>query len=173
MASKQVWDSTLQLFLGNVVYTHFYVYVDPTQVQGNALQNAFTFQADVRAAGADLFSTGVVPLRNGPITAPPTVAGGGTLGSVQGEIDDWNFTSGNWSTTTGVHFLVSAKSDVTIPISELIKLVPGIGSLIGTVIGLFGSKVRVTVGHSNVLIPIVRDTSNNVKSINNVPMSEA
>jgi hypothetical protein len=170
MAAKQVWDSTLHLFLGNVVYTHFYVYVDPTGVQGPSLENAFTVQVDVRAAGTDLFSTGVVPLQNGPIAAAPTIAGGGTLGSVQGEIDDWNFTSGDWSTTTGVHFLISAKSDVTVPISELVKLVPGFGSFIGVAVGIFGSKVRVTVGHSSVTIPIVRSAAGDVTSINSVPI---
>lgn len=167
--TKQVWDSKIHLLLGDVVYTHLYVYVDPTKVQGDALANAFTFQADVRAASADLFSTGVVPLKNGPITAPPTVAGGGTLGKVEGEIDDWNFTSGSWATTNGVRFLVNAKSDVSVPISEIVKLVPGFGALVGGILSAFG-KVRVTVGHETVIIPIKRDGTGKVVSINNVPI---
>ena len=50
--SKQVWDSKIRLFLGDAVYTHLYVFADPTAVDNN-LENAFTFQADVRAAGVD------------------------------------------------------------------------------------------------------------------------
>lgn len=169
--AEQVWDSKIHLFLGDVVYTHFFVYADLTKVQGANLATAFTFQADVRAAGADLFSTGVVPLRNGPITASPTVAGGGTLGAVQGEIDDWNFSSDSWATTTGVHFLINAKADISVPISEIARLIPAFGSLVGGVIGLFGSKVRVTVGHENVLIPIGRDATGKVVSINHVVIS--
>jgi hypothetical protein len=167
--SKQVWDTKIHLLAGEVIYTHLYVYVDPTRVQGPGLQNAFTFQADVRAAGADLFTTGQVPLKNGSITAKPSVEGGETLGSVDGEIDDWNFTSGSWDKTTGVHFLIVAKSDVSIPIKEVAHLVPAVGPLIGGILGLFG-KVRVTIGHENVLIPITRDGAGKIVSINHVPI---
>jgi hypothetical protein len=155
--------------LGDAVYTHLYVCVDPSKAQGASLEHAFTFQADVRAAGVDVFSTGSVPLKNGPIVASPTVAGGSTLGTVDGEIDDWNFTSGSWEKTTGVRFLVVAKSDVSIPIKEIVRLVPGFGALIGGVLDLFG-KIRVTVGHSNVLLPVGRDQNGKVVAVNHVPV---
>ncbi len=167
--SKQVWDSKIHLLLGDAVYTHLYVYADPAHVQGGSLADAFTFQADVRAGGGDLFSTGRVPLKNGPIKAPPTVPGGSTLGTVEGEIDDWNFTSGSWATTQAVRFLIVAKSDVSVPVSEIVSLVPGFGTLVGGILGAIG-KVRVTVGHETVLIPIKRDGHGKVVSINNVAM---
>jgi hypothetical protein len=153
--------------LGDVVYTHLYAYVDPTKTDD--LENAFTFQAVVRAGGADVFDSGQVALKNGPISAPPVVPGGAALGTVQGEIDDWNFVSGSWATTTAVRFLVSAKADVTVPLAVIARLVPGVGPLLGIAAGLFG-KVRVTVGHENVLIPIVRDGTRKVVTINNVPI---
>jgi hypothetical protein len=165
--SKQVWDSKIHLLVGEAIYTHLYVYVDPAKVHGAELANAFTFQADVRAAGVDLFSTGRVPLKNGPIKAPPTVSDGSTLGTVEGEIDDWNFTHESWAKTNAVHFLVVAKSDVSVPIKEIVRLVPGFGELVKGILGLFG-KVRVTVGHENVLIPIGRDGSGKVVSVNHV-----
>jgi hypothetical protein len=164
--SEQVWDSKIKLFLGEAVYTHLFVYADPAKVQGAALADAFTFQADVRVAGAELFSTGVIPLKNGPIAASPSVAGS-NLGEVQGEIDDWNFSSDSWEKTNGVRFLVNAKTDVSIPVSEIAKLVPGFGTLVGVALGLFG-KVRITVGHENVLISIGRDGSGKVLSVNGV-----
>jgi len=164
---KQVWDSKIQLFLGGAAYTHLYAFADPAKVNGETLQNAFSFQADVRAAGADMYSTGLVPLQNGPIIAPPTVPGLETLGSVQGEIDDFGFTSGSWATTIAVRFLIVAKSDVSIPMSVIARIVPAFGGVFGFAGGLFG-KIRVTLGHENVLIPIVRDTKGNVVSINNV-----
>jgi hypothetical protein len=160
MATKQVWDDKVHLVLGDVVYTHLYVYVDPAKVQGEDLATAFTFQADVRAAGADLWSTGSVPLKNGPISATPT-ASVATLGAVGGEIDDWGFTGASWSAATAVNFLVVAKADVSLPLS----LLPGV---IGTVVGLFGSKIRVTVGHENVLLSIQRDPTGKVVSINHI-----
>ena len=167
--SKQVWDSKIHLFAGEAVYTHLYVFVDPAKVQGEQLQHAFTFQADVRAAGTDLFSTGVVSLTNGPIKASPTVADGSTLGTVEGEIDDWNFTSHSWDKTDGVHFLIVAKSDVSIPVKEIVRLVPGFGALVGGILGLFG-KIRITVGHENVHIPVSRDHTGKVVAINRVPI---
>ena len=163
--SKQVWDSKIHLILWDVIYTHLYVYVDTAKLK--SLQSAFTFQAMVRAGGADLFDTKVIPLKNGAITAKPTVPGGSALGSVSGEIDDWNFTSVSWAKTTGVRFLVSAKGDVTIPLSKIASLVPAVGPLLSVAAKLFG-KVRVTVGHENVLIPIQRDKSGKVVKINNV-----
>ena len=166
--SKQVWDSKIHLVLGDVVYTHLYAFVDPSKVNGGSLANAFTFQADVRAAGVQLFSTGVVPLANGPISAAPAIPDS-NLGTVEGEIDDWNFTNDSWAKTNGVRFLVVAKSDVSIPVSEIARLVPGFGGLIGVALGLIG-KVRVTVGHENVLIPITRDATGNVTAINSVPI---
>jgi hypothetical protein len=168
--SKQVWDSKIHLLLGEAIYTHLYVYVDPAKVHGAQLADAFTFQADVRAAGAVLFSTGRIPLKNGPIKASPTVSDGATLGTVEGEIDDWNFTHQSWAATNGVRFLVVAKSDVSIPIKEIVRLVPGFGELIKGVLSLFG-KVRVTVGHETVLIPIGRDGSGKVVSVNHVKIA--
>lgn len=164
--SKQVWDSKIHLFLGEAVYTHLYVFADPAKVNGASLQHAFTFQADVRAAGTDLFSTGTVPLKNGPIKASPTVAGGETLGTVEGEIDDWNVTSGSWDNATGVRFLVVAKSDLSVPASEIARLVPAFGQLLSAI--LRQVKIRVTVGHSNVLLPIVRNANGHIVSINHV-----
>lgn len=163
--SKQVWDSKIHLILGDVVYTHLYVYVDTTKL--NSLQDAFTFQATVRAGGADLFDTTAVPLKNGAITAKPTVPDGGELGTVTGEIDDFNFTSDSWAKTTGIRFLVSAKGDVTVPLSKIVSLAPAVGPLLGIAAKLFG-KVRVTVGHENVLIPIERNNGGEVVKINNV-----
>lgn len=153
--SKQVWDTKIHLFLGEAIYTHLYVYAEPAKVNGASLRNAFTFQADVRAAGTDLFSTGKVPLKNGPIKGSPTAKGGETLGTVGGEIDDWNVTSGTWSTATGVRFLVVAKSDLSVPASQIAKLVPAFGQLVSAI--LRNVKIRVTVGHETVLIPIKRD----------------
>ena len=163
MATKEVWDDKIHLVFGDVLYTHLYVSVDPTKMNGPTLETAFTFQADVRGAGIDLWSTGPVPLRNGAVVAKPTVAPATGLGTVQGEIDDWGFTGASWASATAINFLVVAKADLSVPIAAL-------GGLLGALGGLFGSKVRITIGHANVSIPIVRDANGNITSINHTPV---
>jgi hypothetical protein len=163
MALQQVWDDKIHLFLGELIYTHLYVYVDTEKMNGNGLETAFTFQADVRVGGADLWTTGQVPLKNSAITAAPT-APVAALGSVEGEIDDWGFAGASWASATAVNFLVVAKADLSVPLRAL----PGIA---GIVIGLIGSKVRITVGHENVSLPIRRGAGGSIISINNTSLA--
>ena len=78
---------------------------------------------------------------------------------------DWNFTSASLSTTNGVIFSSWQRSDVSIPLSEVARLVPGLGVDLG-----FFEKAHVTVGHENVLMPTWPQCSQQSSVINNVPI---
>ncbi|HTW84012.1 MAG TPA: hypothetical protein VMD91_08110 [Candidatus Sulfotelmatobacter sp.] len=169
MATTQVWEDTIHLLLGNVIYTHLYAYVDPALAQGASLQNAFTFEADVRVASAELYTTARVPLANGALTATPTLAEyAAQLGTVQGEIDDWNClpTPGAWATATAVHFLIAAKADASVPLTTIEQAMPALKPVLGVVGPFLPQKVRITIGHAPVHIPIARDQTGAVVAIN-------
>lgn len=179
MPFTQVWDDKVHLFGGEAVYAHFFVFADWSQVDA-ALGNAFQFQVSIRVAGIQFWTTGQVALQNGAIMAnvDSAVAAlpGVSLSPVQGEIDDWSAIDGTGKAcafgtdAAAVTFLVAGKADVTIPIRTLTALVGQLGGVAGALIGgalggLFGAKVRVSIGHSNVSIPIHRDANGTVTQI--------
>ncbi len=178
MPFQQVWDDKAHLFGGEAVYAHFFVFVDWDQVDAN-LANAFQFAVSVRVAGIQFWATQQVALAAGPVqaTLDPKVAAiatGQLPRAIAGEIDDWSGVDGSgdasWTAATSVRFLVAGKADVTLPVAALAALVGRLGgaagSLIGFAAGLFGSKVRVTIGHSNVAIPVHRDANGRITQIN-------
>jgi hypothetical protein len=179
MPFTQVWDDKVHLFGGEAVYAHFFVFADWSTVDTD-LGNAFQFLVSIRVAGVQFWSTGQVALQNGAITAnvDPTVTTlpGVSLSPVQGEIDDWSAIDGTGKAcafdagAAAVTFLVAGKADVTIPIRTLTALVGQLGGTAGALLGgalggLFGAKVRVSIGHSNVSIPIHRDGSGKITQI--------
>jgi len=174
MAFTQVWDNVQHIFLGNTVYAHHYVYADLSKVNSD-LQNAFAYQVDLRVGGADLTYARKEPLSNGALGTGNISA---TLGSVDGEVDDWGATTADgkdvsaaWNpTAASVHFLVVSKADVTAPLSELAGLVPVVGPIIKGVGSFLGTKVKLTIAHDNVVIPIHRDGTGKIIKINMTPV---
>lgn len=179
--ANQVWDDKAHLFLGEAgIYAHFYAFADWTKVDAD-LKNAFTFQIAIRVCGAQVWDTGIVPLQNGAITAKPdpSIPASANVPAIQGEIDDWAATNAQhvvtdtWSQASTVGFLVSSKADVTLPVSQLASLLGRVGGPIGAAAGIlatfalasFGRKVRVTIGHNNVTIPVVRDQAGHVTQL--------
>ena len=181
MAFQQVWDDKVHLFGGEAIYAHFFVYVDWSKVDAD-LQHAFEFLVSIRVAGVQFWATEQVPLQNGPVTAKldqavAAIATNQLPSTIQGEIDDWSAVddsgvAGDWAKAASLKFLISSKADVTLPVSLLGGLVGRLGgtagSIVGLAAGLFGSKVRVTIGHSNVSIPVHRDASGRCTQINAV-----
>jgi hypothetical protein len=180
MAQVQVWDDKVHLFMGEVIYAHFYVYADWPKVDSN-LEKAFQIQATIRVGGIQFWDTGIVPLANGPFNAKPeaAVSGAVSLPTVQGEIDDWTGigTDGKpapWSTATLLTFLVSSKADAAVPVTTIIAALKTLGpagaaaATILAVAGLFGTKVRLTLGHTNAALPLHRDASGRIAQINHV-----
>jgi len=178
MPFQQVWDDKAHLFGGEAIYAHFFVFVDWDQVDAN-LANAFQFLVSVRVAGIQFWGSPQITLANGAVqaTLDPKVAAiatGQLPKEIDGEIDDWSGVDagGNatWTAATSVRFLVTGKADVTLPVAVLGALVGRLGgtagSLIGVAAGLFGSKVRLSIGHSNVVIPVHRDATGRITQIN-------
>lgn len=184
MADVQVWDSKVHLLGGEVVYAHHYVYADPSQVNDD-LRHAFKYQAVVRVGGVQLWDSGKVPLQNGPITAKPDPAVQAfNLGTLDAEIDDFDgldsqghSTGANWSNAAALSFLVSAKAAITLPTATIATALAALGPagvaaralLLGA--SLFAKKVHITLGHSNVTIPLQRDASRKLVQVNHVPMA--
>lgn len=179
MANALVWDDKVHLLLGELIYAHFYVYVRWSDVDSD-LQHAFDIQVTIRAGGVQLWDTGVLPLKDGQLTAKPAVA---VLPVIEGELDDWdcldaNGDHGNWPKATLLTFLVSAKTDVTIPISEICAALATLGpagiaaAAVVKLATTFGSKkARITIGHTNVAIPVARDTAGRITQIGHASRS--
>jgi hypothetical protein len=178
MAFAQVWDDKVHLFGGETVYAHFFTYVDWSKIDAD-LQHAFAFLVSIRVAGIQFWASKQVALQNGEVDAVldpsvAVVAGGQLPNAIRGEIDDCSGVdaqgAADWKKATSLRFLLSSKADVTIPVSLLGGLVGRLGGaaglLVGLAAGLFGGKVRVTIGHSNVSIPIHRDGNGRITQIN-------
>jgi hypothetical protein len=178
VAYQQVWDDKVHLFGGEAIYAHFFAYVDWTKVDAS-LENAFQFLVSIRVAGVQFWATDQVTLANGSIQANldpkvAAVAGGQLPRTIEGEIDDWSGVdaagNANWPEATSLRFLVAGKADVTLPVSLLAGLVGRVGGVAGAILGgaasLFGSKVRISIGHSNVSIPVHRDGNGRITQIN-------
>jgi hypothetical protein len=181
MAFAQVWDDKVHLFGGEAVHAHFFVYADWSEVDDDP-QHAFAFLVSVRVAGIQFWASQQVPLQNGAVDAEldptvATIATGQLPRAIHGEIDDCaginDSGAVDWARATSVRFLLSSKADVTLPVALLGTLVGRLGGtaglLVGLATGLFHSKVRLTIGHSNVAIPIHRDGRGFITQINTMP----
>lgn len=133
-----------------------------------SLPDAFTLTVTLRAAGVDIGSTSV-PVQNGQaVQINLTIPGGG---DVQGRIDNWRGidTQGNvigdatdpsWSTASSVAFTLTSLGDFSIPVSAILALVPHLGWAIAAALALFGGgKIQVNIGHTEIALPIHRDSS--------------
>jgi hypothetical protein len=175
VAFTQVWDRVQHIFLGNVVYAHHYVYADLSKVNTD-LQNAFAYQVDLRVGGGDLAHARKEPLSNGGLGTGNI----GTLGSVNGEVDDWGATTaggadigGNWNpSAASVHLLVVSKGDVAASLSALAGLVPVAGPIIKGIASFLGGKAKLTIAHDNIIIPIHRDAQGYIIAINTTPVPQ-
>lgn len=165
MARAEVWNEVRTLFkLGavKVVEARLFVAQDDTK----PLPNAFRMLVSLRILGAQIDNDGTTnnfAVANGDVTIPVSVST--FQGNVSGAVGSWHGTDGNgsastdesWARAEKVGFSLTAISRVTIPVSDILTLVPGIGGILRILLSaLPGQKVSFALGQVDVDIPIHR-----------------
>jgi hypothetical protein len=165
MARGEVWNEIITLFrIGGVkvVEARLFVAQDDTK----ALPEAFAMLVSMRVLGAEIDSdtaTNHFPVTNGDVKIPIAVST--FSGNLAGTISHWHgstaagtpSTSPAWTDAEHVAFTLSALGKVTIPVSDILALVPGIGGFLRVLLSaLPGKQVGFTLGTVNVEIPVHR-----------------
>jgi hypothetical protein len=169
MAHVQVQETDAQI-AGRAIVARDFVYVDWDQVD-NDLANAFAFLSSLRIERVQLWATDQVSLQNGPISAKPDVP---TLPTIQGKIVGLEPLDVHGAATTAnaahsLAFTIDGTTSVTVPKSAIGAAIGGLNPIAGLVVGgllsTLGSNVMITIGHTAINVPIVRDANNRVTQI--------
>lgn len=165
MARREVWNEVRTLFkLGAVKVVEARLFV--AQDDSKPLPGAFRMLVSLRILGAQIDNDNTkntFSVANRDVTIPISVSQ--FQGNVAGTVSNWHGTDGNGSASTGeswaqaekVAFSLTAISRITIPVSDILTLVPGIGVILRTLLSaLPGQKVSFALGQVDVDIPVHR-----------------
>jgi len=165
MARGEVWNEFSTLFrLGasKVVEARLFVAQDDTK----PLPSAFQMLVSLRVLGAEIdndTATNNFPVKDGAVKIPIVVST--FSGNVDGMISNWHGTTANGSASTDpqwkdverVSFTLAATGRITIPVTDILALVPGIGGLLRLLLSaLPGKQISFTLGSTVVEIPVHR-----------------
>ena len=164
MAKGEVWNEVHTLFrLASIKVADARLFV--AQDDTKPLPDAFQMLVSLRILGAQIDNdnkSNNFPVKDGNVNIPITVST--FKGNVAGTITNWHGTDNNgsnsappWSAAEKVAYTLTATGKVSIPVSAILALVPGIGGILKILLqALPGQKVTFTVGQVNVDVPIHR-----------------
>jgi hypothetical protein len=167
MAKGEVWNESpllLKLVGFHVVQANLFVAVDDSVP---VLSNAYRMLCSLRILGAQIdndVATNNFAVKNGPVSIPVSV---NTFnGKVDGSVSLWRgvtaagapSTDPNWADADFVEFTLAAVGNVTIPVADILALVPTVGPILKLLLNaLPGQKVSFNLSHTDVKVPVHRD----------------
>jgi hypothetical protein len=169
MARGEVWNLDVTLFRiagFHIAQARLFVAQDDAVP---ILANAYRMLCSLRILGTQIdndAATNNFAVKDGPIAVPVSVST--FSGSVAGKISGFQGTTKtgaasadtNWKDAEHVEFTLAAVGNVSIPVSDILALVPGIGFVLRAVLtALPGGKVNFNLGQTDIHIPVLRDTS--------------
>jgi hypothetical protein len=164
MAKREVWNEVRTLFRiagVKVVEARLFVAQDDTQ----PLPAAFQMLVSLRVLGAQIdndATTNNFPVSDGNVSVPIAVSA--FKANVAGAITGWHGTDPDGSASTKpwdgaekVAYTLTGLGKVTIPVSDILALVPGVGIVLKVLLqALPGNQVTFALGQVDVDIPVHR-----------------
>ena len=165
MAKGEVWNEVRTLFkLGAIKVVEARLFV--AQDDSANLSNAFQMLVSLRILGAQIDddpTTNNFPVANGSVSLPVAVAR--FSGNVDGAVANWhgsdpdgsNSSDPSWAKAEKVGFSLSALGKITVPVADVVSLVPGVGGILRILLNaLPGQRVTFALGQVDVDIPVHR-----------------